>query len=95
MPAVNDPRAPRLMQVSPHEWDVTDAYHWQNVPGARPLTPPGQAAPPSGFGFLLAGAGDINELQGEDSTACVSWVTNIHLSVSYTVPTPGPGPVVR
>ena len=95
MPAVNDPRAPRLAQVSPREWDVTDVYRWQNVANARPLTPPGQAPAPSGFGFLLAGAGDINELQGEDSTSCVSWVTNVHLTVSYTVPTPGRGPVVR
>jgi hypothetical protein len=96
VPFESDPRGPAVKQVSPREWDVTEPYRWQNVPSAMPLTPPGETPPGPGFGFLLTGSGDINELQGEDSTSCVSWVSNVRLNVTYTVPPDnGPGPIVR
>jgi hypothetical protein len=95
VPFVSGPGAPNVRQASPREWDVTEAYRWQTVPSSRPLTAPGGTAAAPGFGFLLTGGADFNELQGEDSTSCISHVTNVRLNVTYTVFEDGPGPIVK
>jgi hypothetical protein len=97
VPFVGGQGAPNVRQISPREWDVTEAYRWQTIPSSRPLTPPGGTAPAPapGFGFLLTGGADFNELEGEDSTSCVSHITNIRLNVTYTVFEDGPGPIVK
>lgn len=83
---------PTVTRLGNGAWDVTEAYKWQNVPGAAPL-----GARP-GYGFLLAGDMPLDQLQGEDDTNCISKVTNVKLHVTYTVangPTGGPTDVIR
>ncbi len=95
LPVITDPRSPAPTRVAPREWDVTNAFRWQVDPSARGLIPPGVTPPPIGSGLLLTGGLELNQLSGEDSTACVSVVTNIKLRVTYTVLPEGPPPIVR
>ncbi len=83
--------SPTVRRLGTREWDVTEPYIWQNVTGAAPL-----GASPT-YGFLLTGSiTSVAELEGEDTTHCVSHVSNLKLNVTYTVPEPsGPPPVVR
>jgi hypothetical protein len=83
--------APAVRRLGPREWDVTEPFTWQNVQGAAPL-----GANP-GFGFLLTGSiTRLDDLEGEDSTICLSALSNLKLNVTYTVPQPsGPPDVIR
>jgi hypothetical protein len=88
-PSVSGPGGPTITQISPREWDVTEPFDWQNIPILRPLQAPaslGGVPLQPGFGFLLAGALGTDDLEGHDSTSCISWVTNVHLTITYTVP---------
>ncbi|MEJ3654131.1 hypothetical protein WEH80_14290 [Actinomycetes bacterium KLBMP 9759] len=86
---------PARNRLDPRTWDVTEPFRWQFSPSNRPLTPPGAPAAPSGFGFLMAGAIHIDQLDGNDNTVCLSQVTNVGLRVTYTVLPEGPPPIVR
>jgi hypothetical protein len=93
VPFITDARSPAPKKIGPGQWDVTDAYRWQDNPANRGLIPPGTTPPPIGFGFLLTGTiSDINGLEGEDSTACQSQVSNLQLTVTVTVPSPDDAP---
>jgi hypothetical protein len=68
---------PPVKQISAREWDVTDALRWR-------LSPPIGADP--GFGFVLTGSPrSLDELKALDRTICTSSITNIRLTVNYTV----------
>ncbi|MGI5129712.1 hypothetical protein ACQEVB_23090 [Pseudonocardia sp. CA-107938] len=94
IPYSGDPN-PARNRVDPHTWDVTEPFRWQLNPSNRPLTPPGTPAAPSGFGFLMAGAIHIDQLDGNDNTVCISQVSNVSLRVTYTVFKEGPPPIVK
>jgi hypothetical protein len=85
---------PAVVRLGPQEWDVTEPFVWQHVPGSRPFGPDGSSAP-AGYGLLLTGGPSIHDLTAQDDTICVSQLTNIGLLVTYTVPEGGEGPVVR
>lgn len=72
---------PAVTRLGPREWDVTEAFTWQQTPGAAPL-----GAGSTGFGFLLAGGLRPHELEAEDNTSCASIVSRVQLHVTYTVP---------
>jgi hypothetical protein len=71
---------PAVSRISVREWDVTEPFLWQHQPGATPL-----GAFPT-YGFLLSGGPSLDQLTAEDSTVCLSAVSNIKLNVTYTVP---------
>jgi hypothetical protein len=83
-PFITAPR-PTVNRVSAREWDVTEPFLWQKVPGAMPLSPPSGPAFIPGFGFLLSGGLTIDQLEAEDSTNCLSVISNIRLRTTYTV----------
>jgi hypothetical protein len=83
-PFITDPR-PTVNRLAVREWDVTEPFLWQNVPGAMPLSPPTGPAFIPGFGFLLSGGLTIDQLEAEDSTNCLSVISNIRLRTTYTV----------
>jgi hypothetical protein len=76
---------PVVNRLSVREWDVTEPFRWQTVPGAMPLSPPTGPGFVPGFGFLLTGGLTINQLEAEDNTNCLSVLTNIRLRTTYTV----------
>lgn len=80
---------PATTRLNARAWDVTEPFRWQFNPINRPLIPPGEQAPPSGYGFLMTGAIYIDQLDGNDNTVCISQVSNINLQVTYTVITGG------
>ncbi|MDP9070082.1 MAG: hypothetical protein M3N68_02100 [Actinomycetota bacterium] len=80
---------PGVRRLTPREWDVSEDYRDQYTRRA-PLG--GSALPP--FGFLLAGGPSLDDLSGEDSTSCYSWISNIRLHLTYTVPPDGGSPPV-
>jgi hypothetical protein len=82
IPYSANPR-PAVQRLGPREWDVTEPYNWQNTPGAVPL---GAASWTAGYGFLLGAGPSIEQLEAEDNTSCASVITNLRLSVTYTVP---------
>ncbi|MFE6923353.1 hypothetical protein ACFVAV_20150 [Nocardia sp. NPDC057663] len=86
---------PATKRLDPRAWDVTEPFSWQLNPRNRPLMPPGAPDAPSGFGFLMAGAIHIDQLDGNDNTACISQVSNVSLRVTYTMFPDGPPPVVK
>jgi hypothetical protein len=65
---------------------VTEPFRWQTQRGAAPL------GATIGTGFLLAGGPSLDDLTAEDSTDCVSRLSNITLHVTYTVPPDGMPP---
>jgi len=83
-PFITDPR-PTVNRLAVREWDVTEPFLWQKVPGAMPLNPPTGHAFIPGFGFLLSGGLTIGQLKAEDSTNCLSVISNIRLRTTYTV----------
>jgi hypothetical protein len=83
-PFITDPR-PTVNRLAVREWDVTEPFLWQKVPGAMPLSPPNGPAFSAGFGFLLSGGLTIDQLEAEDSTNCLSVISNIRLRTTYTV----------
>lgn len=91
IPHITDGR-PAVKRLGAREWDVTEAYTWQNVRGAAPLG----AVP--GYGFLLDSDLQLHQLTADDSTNCVSQISSIRLHVTYTVTngqTGGPTDVIR
>lgn len=82
---------PNVKRSTPREWDVSVPYGQQYTRSA-----PLGGSPPPPFGFLLLGGLSLEQLTAEDSTECVSTLSNLQLHVTYTVP-PGSGqpPVVR
>ncbi|MBH0776326.1 hypothetical protein [Nocardia bovistercoris] len=86
---------PTTKRLDPRTWDVTEPFSWQLNPRNRPLTPPGAPDAPSGFGFLMAGAIHIDQLDGNDNTVCISQVSNARLHITYTVFPDGRPPVVK
>ena len=92
-PVITDTR-PTVNRLAAQEWDVTEPFLWQKVPGAMPLISTGPAFMP-GFGFLLSGGLTIDQLEAEDSTNCLSVISNIRLRTTFTVfedePFHGPG----
>jgi hypothetical protein len=89
----SDQPQPAVKKISNTQWDVSEPYRWRYQSNARPLLPPGQATyPPAGFGFLLTGTIGINGLEGEDSTACESQVSNLKLTVTIIEPSPDDPP---
>ena len=86
IPFLNDPRGPAVKQISPREWESPRRIVGKTSPAPNPSWyRRGETAPSAGFSFLLRGSADFTERAGEDSTACVSQVTNIHLTINYTV----------
>ena len=83
-PFITDPR-PTVNRLAVREWDVTEPFLWQKVPGAMPLSPPSGPAFIPGVGFLLSGGLTIVQLEAEDSTNCLSVISNIRLRTTYTV----------
>lgn len=76
---------PAVRRLGAREWDVTEPFRWQKQPGAMPLSPPTGPAFSSGFGFLLSGGLTIDQLEAEDSTNCLSVISNIRLRTTYKV----------
>jgi hypothetical protein len=63
-----------VARLGPRQWDVTQAFVWQYVPGS---VPPGATTP--GPGFVLAGGLHYEQLPGEDSASCMSTFSNVRL----------------
>lgn len=84
IPYSTSPR-PAPKRLDPHTWDVTEPFSWQFDSRNKPLTPPGGQDAVSGFGFLMTGAIPINQLDGNDNTVCISKVSNVSLTITYTV----------
>jgi hypothetical protein len=80
---------PAVNRLGVREWDVTEPFLWQTVPGAMPLSPPTGPGFIPGFGFLLTGGLTIDQLEAEDNTNCLSELSNIRLRTTYTVSEPG------
>jgi hypothetical protein len=97
IPYISHPSgSPTVTRLRARGWDVTEPYRWQTVPGAMPLQAPGSPPLSKGFGFLLTGEiTSLDQLTGDDSTFCLSTVSNIRLYVTYTVTPGGQGPIVR
>lgn len=83
-PYITDP-SPAVKRLDVREWDVTEPFCLQNVPGAMPLHPPTGRAFNTGFGFLLSGGLTIDQLAAEDNTNCLSVLSNIRLRMTYTI----------
>ncbi|MBD1847859.1 hypothetical protein H6F89_31660 [Cyanobacteria bacterium FACHB-63] len=74
---------PTVSRISVREWDVTEPVLWQKQKNAAQL---GAFAT---YGFLLSGGPSLDQLTAEDSTVCISTLSNIKLHVTYTVPPEG------
>jgi hypothetical protein len=95
LPATPLDGRPTVTRLSAREWDVTEPFRWQTVPGAMPLQAPGSPAVSKGFGFLLTFGLGLDQLTAEDNTFCMSLLSNIRLHVTYTAAAGGQGPIVR
>jgi hypothetical protein len=81
---------PAVVRLGTREWDVTEPFSWQNDPKRYiGLVGPGSNVGAPGHGFLLTGGPSLDELTADDSTICISQLTNVRLLVTYTVPPPG------
>lgn len=68
-----------LTRIDSRRWDVTAPISWQL---SSPMPPLGGS---KGFGLLLTGWPNIQDLTAQDDTVCVSDIVNVALTISYTV----------
>jgi hypothetical protein len=68
-----------IVRIPAGGWDVSQPFNYQLNGAPFGVTPR--------HGFLLSGwPRTLDQLTGDDNTRCVSLITDIHLSVTYSVP---------